>query len=227
MLKFSEILNFLAKIPEFWKNSDRTLIWIVRMVRSPSPIEPDSAKAGSGGSRGSRGSRGSGAESGKPQGRMRCCPSLADVRFRVLTETRPSSVPYHDCFSITRYSFCEHSRWFCRAHKPQLVIVLIRFRRSNSTSSLKRRACSEPFCVQYKRNDELPKSRLKIWRRSRSVVSGNQNMHVCSKVRYTLSLRQNVVEVRLYVKRFVFLKSVVAGVFSSWSSANRWAWRWA
>jgi len=29
-----KILNFLAKVPEFWPNSDRTLIWIVRMVRS-------------------------------------------------------------------------------------------------------------------------------------------------------------------------------------------------
>ena len=35
MLKIiSEFLNFLAKIPEFWKNSDGTPIWKVRMVRS-------------------------------------------------------------------------------------------------------------------------------------------------------------------------------------------------
>ena len=34
MLKFSEILNFLAKIPEFWTNSDQSPIWKVRMVRS-------------------------------------------------------------------------------------------------------------------------------------------------------------------------------------------------
>ena len=34
MLKFPEFFNFLAKIPKFWKNSDRTLIWIVRLVRS-------------------------------------------------------------------------------------------------------------------------------------------------------------------------------------------------
>ena len=31
---FPKFLNFPAKIPEFWKNFDRTLIWKVRMVRS-------------------------------------------------------------------------------------------------------------------------------------------------------------------------------------------------
>ena len=30
----SEMLNFLAKIPEIWKNFDRTQMWKVRMVRS-------------------------------------------------------------------------------------------------------------------------------------------------------------------------------------------------
>ena len=31
---FYELLNILAKIPEFWKNIDRTPMWIVRLVRS-------------------------------------------------------------------------------------------------------------------------------------------------------------------------------------------------